>query len=317
VDTVFRRIRQVAVVTRDTRGSVKRFSDILGVGPWEFYDFSPTCCKHMTVDGVPTEYAMALAVCNIGTIQFEFCEPLDDRSLYARYLIEQGEGLQHIAYELDCGFDEAVRYFEAKGIGINQSGDWHGCCNFNYLDSFDQLKHAAEFHNQDLDEIAKYSNYGEYPPRNLRLSGKPLLTDIVGLGIVVNDLERTLRIYEDEFGVGPWEVMEYSNQNLTHMKVHGEAVDYSYRGATARIGDKSIELIQPVGDNSIFAEYARISGKGEGLYSVEYKVADRDRLMATLRDAGVAIAQSGRLNGQEVVYFNSRNTFQHVMKIVA
>ncbi len=316
MDSIFRKIRQVAVVTRDTRGSVKRFSDILGVGPWEFYDFSPTCCKHMTVDGVPTEYAMALAVCNIGTIQFEFCEPLDDRSLYARYLIEQGEGVQHIAYELDRGFDEAVQYFEAKGIGINQSGDWHGCCNFNYLDSFDQLKHAAEFHNQDLDEIAKYSNYGEYPPRNLRLSGKPLLTDIVGLGIVVRDLERTVRTYEDEFGFGPWVITEYDKRNLTQMRVHGEAVDYAYREATARIGDKVIALIQPVDDISIFGEYARISDRGEGLYSVEYTVADGDKLMAALRDAGVAVAQSGRRDGEEIVYFNSRYAFQHVIKIV-
>ena len=258
---------------------------------------------------------MALAVCDIGTIQFEFCEPLDDRSLYARHLIAQGEGLQHIAYELDRGFEEAVLYFEAKGISINQSGNWHGCCNFNYLDSFKQLKHAAEFHNQDLDEIAKYSNYGEYPARSLNLSGEPLLTDIVGVGIVVNDLEANAP--DLRRGIWCWSVGSDRIQQayLTHMKVHGEAYEYSYRVATAEIGDTEMELIQPVDDNSIFAEYSRLNGMGEGFHSVEYKVSDYEKLKATLRDTGVPIAQIGRRDGEEIVYFNSRNAFQHVIKV--
>lgn len=315
MNSVFRKVRQVAVVTRDTRGSAKRFSDILGVGPWEFYDFSPTCCKHMTVDGVPTDYAMALAICNIGTIQFEFCEPLDNRSLYARYLIEKGEGLQHIAYELDRGFDEAVLYFEARGISISQSGNWHGCCNFNYLDSFKQLKHTAEFHNQDLNEIAKYSNYGEYPAPSLNFRGEPLLTDIVGVGIVVNDLEATVSNYEEGFGVGPWEVSDYNKRTVADMKVHGEASDYSYRVATAIIGNTEVELVQPLDRNSIFWEYSRLSAVGEGFHSLEYKVSDYDKLKATLRDVGVPIAQHGVRNGEKTVYFNSRNLLQHLIKV--
>lgn len=313
--SIFTKIRQVAVVTRNTRESVKRFADLLGVGPWEFYDFNPTCCKDMTIGGKRVDYAMALAICDIGNVQFEFCEPLDNRSLYAKYLISHGGGLQHIAYALDREFDEAVEYFKTKGITINQSGDWHGCCNFNYLDSFKQLKHTTEFHRQDLDEIAKYKNYGVYPSSDLDFSGEPVLTGIIRVGIVVKDLDATLKTYKDEFNVGPWKIVDYNKDSVKGMKVFGESSNCSYKVATTKIGETEFELIQPVDNNSIFAEYSRLSPGGEGFHNLTYKVSDFEKAKARFRDIGVPIAQSGSIDGEEFIYYNSKNMFQHIIKI--
>lgn len=313
--SIFTKIRQVAIVTRNTRESVKNFADLLGIGPWSFYDFNPNSCKDMTIDGERVDYAMALAVCDIGNIQFEFCEPLDNKSLYAKFLIKQGEGLQHIAYVLDREYDEAVEYFKAKGITINQSGYWHGCCNYNYLDSFKQFKHTVEFHRQDLDEIAKYQPNGVYPPENLDLRSKPILTDLVRVGLVVKDLDATTKTYTDEFGIGPWSISEFNKDTVKDMKVYGETVNCSFKVATVKIGDTEMELIQPNDEKSIFAEFSRLSFMGEGFHHLAYKVDDFEKAKARFRDIGVTIAQSGNKDGQEFIYYNSLNEFKHIIEI--
>ena len=311
--SIFKKIRQVAITNRNTRESVEKFADLLGVGPWSYYDFNPTNCKDMTVDGERVDYAMALAVCDIGEIQFEFCQPLDEKSLYARFLSDRGEGLQHIAYELDRGYEEAVEYFESKGMPINQSGYWHGCCNFNYLDSFDKLKHTAEFHRQDLDEVAKYKPNGVYPTENFNLKGEPILTDLVQVGLVVKDLDATVKTYADEFGVEPWNISEYNDKTTKDMKVYGESVNCSFMVATVKIGDTEMELIQPKDEKSIFAEFLRLYG--EGFHHVTYKVGNYEKAKARFRDIGISIAQSGSKDGQEFIYYNSLNEFKHIMKI--
>jgi len=313
--SIFTKIRQVAIVTRNTRESVKRFADLLGVGPWSFYDFNPTNCKDMTISSKRVDYAMALAICDIGKIQFEFCQPLDNKSLYAKFLSSQGEGLQHIAYALDREYDDAVKYFKVKGITINQSGDWHGCCNFNYLDSFKQLKHTAEFHRQDLDEVAKYQPNGVYPAGDLDLRSKPILTDLIQVGLVVKNLDATIKTYTDEFNVGPWKIREYNNKNVKDMKIYGEPVDCSYRVATTKIGETEMELIQPNDKKSIFAEFSRLSFMGEGFHHLTYKVDNFEKTKARFRDIGVSIAQSGIIEGQEFIYYNSLNEFKHIIKI--
>jgi 4-hydroxyphenylpyruvate dioxygenase-like putative hemolysin len=49
----------------------------------------------------------------IGRVQWELIEPLDDKSVYARFLAEKGEGVHHIALA-PSSFDQAIAA-QAKG----------------------------------------------------------------------------------------------------------------------------------------------------------------------------------------------------------
>ena len=226
--SIFTKIRQVAVVTRNTRRSVEKFADLLGTGVWQYYNFGPKNCMDMELHGKSAEYSMALAVCDIGNVQFEFCQPLDDRSLYAKFLKERGEGPQHIAYALDREYEEAIEYFKSKGMTVNSTGNWHGCCKFNYLTGVENFKHTPEFHKQDLVEVAKYLPDGEYPEKGLDFRGKPVLEAITKVGLVVHDLEETVGFYENEFQIGPWERLEYNNQSVENMKEYGRPAEGSH-----------------------------------------------------------------------------------------
>ena len=170
---VLKNIYQVAIVCRDTAAMVKKFADLLGIGPWQLVNFGPHCCKDMTLNGQRADYAMALAGWDTGAFEFEFCQPLDEKSLYAKQLQEYGEGLQHVAYAMDMDFDGAVDFFRKKGISVVQSGNWHGCCGYYYMDTQKLMKHTLEIHNQDLVEKAKYGPEGRYPELGMAFKVPP------------------------------------------------------------------------------------------------------------------------------------------------
>jgi methylmalonyl-CoA/ethylmalonyl-CoA epimerase len=57
--------------------------------------------------GQPVERSWRLAVATVGQVQWELIEPLDEESVYARFLAEKGEGVHHVAVATP-DFDETV-----------------------------------------------------------------------------------------------------------------------------------------------------------------------------------------------------------------
>lgn len=139
---IFNGIYQVALVVRDCYGSVKKYADEYGIGPWTFYVFGPKTMKDTVIHGKPENYAMRLAVTKVGNVEFELIEPLDDKSIYADFLKEHGEGLHHVAFGVE-DYGKTLNFFKDKGIGVLMGGNWQGV-KFSYLDSQKELGLIAE-----------------------------------------------------------------------------------------------------------------------------------------------------------------------------
>jgi methylmalonyl-CoA/ethylmalonyl-CoA epimerase len=58
-------------------------------------------------------------------VQWELIQPLDEESVYARFLAEKGEGVHHIAVATPS-FDEAVAAQSEKGKNLVLSGEFSG-----------------------------------------------------------------------------------------------------------------------------------------------------------------------------------------------
>ncbi len=76
---------------------MRRYVDDYGVGPSEVYEFDAGKAGDFREYGQPVERSWRLAVATVGQVQWELIEPLDDESLYARFLAEKGEGVHHVA----------------------------------------------------------------------------------------------------------------------------------------------------------------------------------------------------------------------------
>ncbi len=110
------------------------------------------------------------------------------------------------------------------------------------------------------------------------------------LGIVVSDIEDTIKRYSDAFGIGPWAVFEGEPEWCLQ---GGENVIPTGRIAMAQAGPVQLELIQITGGSTFYAD--TLGGREEGLHHVGFFVRDLAERLRAAREAGIEVLQHGML----------------------
>lgn len=121
----FTETMQIGIVVRDLDAAVRRYVDHYGIGPWEVYEFNPENAKDLHEFGQPVERSWRLATTMVGHVMWELIEPLDEKSVYARFLAEKGEGVHHIAVVTPC-FEDLVAAQAQRGNTLELSGTFSG-----------------------------------------------------------------------------------------------------------------------------------------------------------------------------------------------
>lgn len=90
-------IRQLGYVVRDIEASMRYWTDLLGVGPFFYYDRAPLRdCRYL---GAPCDAHISAALGQSGPLQIELLQPRDDTpSPYLDFLRSGREGVQHVAF---------------------------------------------------------------------------------------------------------------------------------------------------------------------------------------------------------------------------
>src|SRR5438132_5442947 len=95
-----------------------------------------------------------------------------------------------------------------------------------------------------------------------------VLKEVTQLGIVTRDLDRTIRIWSDKYGVGPWQVHVFDPSNMTELTVGGRPAEYGMRIALAFLGSMMLEVIEPLDERSIYAGSLERHGGADHLHHV-------------------------------------------------
>ncbi len=122
---VFTQTMQIGIVVRDLDATMRKYVDDYGIGPWNIYEFNPGNAKDLREYGRPVKRSWRLAVAMVGQLQWELIEPLDNESIYARFLAEKGGGVHHIAVAAQS-FDEMLAMEAKRGIDVVLSGEFEG-----------------------------------------------------------------------------------------------------------------------------------------------------------------------------------------------
>jgi hypothetical protein len=120
VSRTFGEPRQNGYVVRDVEAAMRHWSEVLGVGPWFYFERVPI--EDFRYGDEPSPLDVSIALANSGALQIELIQQRNDApSMYRDFLAAGREGLQHLAYWTER-FDDDLARLEALGHRIGQSG---------------------------------------------------------------------------------------------------------------------------------------------------------------------------------------------------
>lgn len=138
-------------------------------------------------------------------------------------------------------------------------------------------------------------------------------TQTVQIGIVVRDLEATMRKYADEYGIGPWSTYEFNPRNTTGLHEYGRPVARSWRLAVAMIGQVQWELIEPLDRESVYARF--LAEKGGGVHHIAVAPRDFDVALESAMKRGLGVPLSGEFEGVKVAYLGTEHDLGVILEI--
>ena len=132
---------------------------------------------------------------------------------------------------------------------------------------------------------------------------EPVFTETKQVALVVRDLEATIRTYVHEYGIGPWEIYEFNPDTVSEQVKDGEPAPCAWRLAVTMVGSVQWELIQPLDDKSMYAEF--LATKGEGLHHVAVGTSGYGEALDTMQGKGRRVLQAGFYNGVKFAYLST------------
>jgi methylmalonyl-CoA/ethylmalonyl-CoA epimerase len=141
---------------------------------------------------------------------------------------------------------------------------------------------------------------------------EPVFNETMQLGIVVRDLEATVRRYEDGYGIGPWRFDRIDLGAANDYREYGELVERSNCIAIAMVGRVMWELIEPLDEDGIYARF--LAEKGEGVHHVAVATPNFDETAARAeRKDGVML--SCKHSGVDIAYLDTLRDLGAIIEI--
>jgi methylmalonyl-CoA/ethylmalonyl-CoA epimerase len=150
---------------------------------------------------------------------------------------------------------------------------------------------------------------------------KPVFTETMQIGIVVRDLDMAMHRYEQDYGIGPWQVHQFQPGEVKEWREEGRVVEggAKTRFAAAMVGKVQWELIQPLDDTSTFAKF--LAEKGEGVHHIAVAIpsGNYEQTLAAEATHGNELLMECELGGQysgiKVAYLGTQPTLGVTLEV--
>ena len=141
-------VTQVGILVHDIEKSIKDFAAILGVEEPGWILTGPIEETEGEYRGKPCDARAKLAFFHVGgNLTLELIEPDEKPSTWREDLDKNGEGVHHLAFNIN-GMKQTIARLEANGIPLIQKGEYPGG-RYAYMDSSKQLKTLIELLEND------------------------------------------------------------------------------------------------------------------------------------------------------------------------
>jgi len=242
------RISEIGVAVRDIGKSGKMLVDIFGAKSGEIF--------------TSKEYNMKAEMFRVGNVEFELMEPMGDKGLISDFIRRQGEGLHHIAFQVD-DIVKTIREMKSRGFRVIYEDPV-------VVDRFKAtFLHPSSFGGVLFELIEDTELPLESEPQVPALGIG--VERILGIGILVEDLETAGRTYSEAFSAETSETLILNKGELKARICHVGNVDLVL-----------IEMPQCKSDSNRW-----LVGDKPGLYHIVMKVAVLDQAIEFLEKTGI------------------------------
>ena len=122
---------QVAIVVRSIDETVKFYTEVFGIGPFEIREVD---FPNATYYGQKAGYRGKRAFAKLGPVTLELIELIEGKTVHEDFLKEKGEGLHHIAFAVK-DLKRCEEEAEKLGLKVIQGMKREDGSGFAYLDS--------------------------------------------------------------------------------------------------------------------------------------------------------------------------------------
>ena len=131
------------------------------------------------------------------------------------------------------------------------------------------------------------------------------------IGVVVEDVDRTIAFYQSTFGLGPFDIREVEAPNVWD---RGEEKHIKARLAFASLGEVELELIQILEGDSLHLEFLR--KHGEGIHHLGFFVKDFRAKLEQAEAMGFKVLQVDPFR-QMYAYLDTREHGGVIFELIA
>ncbi|GAF67028.1 lactoylglutathione lyase [Bacillus sp. TS-2] len=140
-------VSQIGLIVQDIEKTSETYAEFFGVDKPKITWTDEWDKSKAEYKGEPCEARAKLAFFNMGSLQLELIEPDEKPSTWREFLDSKGEGVHHIAFNID-GMKEKINILNEHQMPCIQKGEYEGG-RYSYIDTVKQLKVLIEILEND------------------------------------------------------------------------------------------------------------------------------------------------------------------------
>lgn len=148
------RLAQIGFIVKDIEKTKKEFARFFGVPEPPIINSGEYAVTKVEYRGDPSPKAQCkMCFFYFGDLQMELIEPNEAPSIWREHLEQYGEGLHHLAFNVN-GMQINIERCEEWGMKLIQRGEYRrGDGRYAYLDASDSLKMVIELLERDEPKV--------------------------------------------------------------------------------------------------------------------------------------------------------------------
>jgi methylmalonyl-CoA/ethylmalonyl-CoA epimerase len=137
---------------------------------------------------------------------------------------------------------------------------------------------------------------------------------ITQIGLVVQNIEDALQAWSSLLGVEPPEIIITDPLELSHTEYKHHPTPARAKIAFIRLGQVTLELIEPVGGPSTWHD--QLDAHGPSLHHIAFEVKGMEEQVSKLADHGLSLLQHGDYSGGRYAYLDGQPRLGAIVELL-